>query len=81
MAFAEKRSAARQTVQKRGRLQKTVQPAHRVVQREVIAWANGLNGRAPKGADIAALIKDLTIAVEADRMRFSRYRRGMSQNL
>jgi hypothetical protein len=42
-------------------------PAHRVVQREVIAWANSLNGRPPVGDDISRLIAELAKAVEADR--------------
>lgn len=42
-------------------------PAHRIVQREVIDWANSLNGRAPIGEDLSRLIQSLAGAVETDR--------------
>lgn len=43
------------------------QPAHRVVQMAVIEWANGLNGKAPVGEDVAQLIANLTGEIDRDR--------------
>lgn len=45
-----------------------VMPPHRVVQREVIDWANSLNGRPPTGEDISRLIADLAKAIDANRL-------------
>jgi hypothetical protein len=42
-------------------------PPHRVVQREVIDWANSLNGKPPIGEDLSRLVQTLASAVEADR--------------
>jgi hypothetical protein len=44
-----------------------VMPPHRIVQREVIDWANSLNGRSPTGEDISRLIADLAKAIDTDR--------------
>lgn len=48
-----------------------ITPPHRVVQREVIDWANSLNGQPPVGDDISRLIQSLTTAIETDRKKYA----------
>lgn len=46
----------------------SAKPAHRVAQVAVVDWINGLNGKAPTGADAANLIDALTQSVLLDRI-------------